>query len=164
MNGRAAGRSRAIRVAAVCAVQLLLIAAAVAGQLSARLTGDEYLVRVAPVDPIDPFRGAYVALGYPDLNAEARTASDGSRPDVVYVPLVEQNGIWVGETPVVSHPDGPALRCRTDGPRPCGIESFFLPQGKAAAIEDAVRAGKALARLRIDSAGHATVVDIVTGN
>ena len=35
--------------------------------LSARLTGEEVALRVEPIDPIDPFRGAYVDLGYPDL-------------------------------------------------------------------------------------------------
>ena len=29
------------------------------------------MLRVAPVDPIDPFRGAYVELAYPDLPEQA---------------------------------------------------------------------------------------------
>ena len=58
--------SRAVRVGAVCLVQLALVGAAVAGPLSARLTGQELLLEVEPVDPIDPFRGAYVDLDYPD--------------------------------------------------------------------------------------------------
>lgn len=45
---------------------LALLAVAVWPQLSARFTGDEVVLRVQPVDPIDPFRGAYVDLGYPE--------------------------------------------------------------------------------------------------
>ena len=58
---------RILTTTVVAASQLALVGLAVAPQLSARVAGDTYLVRVAPVDPIDPFRGAYVALDYPDL-------------------------------------------------------------------------------------------------
>ena len=58
---------RALTTAVIAVSQLALVGLAVAPQLSARVAGDPYLVRVAPVDPIDPFRGAYVALDYPDL-------------------------------------------------------------------------------------------------
>jgi hypothetical protein len=64
------GRSRTghlARVAGVVLTSLALLAVAVWPQLSARFTGDEVVLRVQPVDPIDPFRGAYVDLGYPDL-------------------------------------------------------------------------------------------------
>src|SRR4029078_7535393 len=63
-------RSVAAKVTVVALVQLVLLAVAVAPRVSPRLTGDEYLLRVAPVDPIDPFRGAYVDLDYPDLDLD----------------------------------------------------------------------------------------------
>ena len=74
----------ALKVGAVALVQLALVGVAVAPRLSARLTGDEYRLRVAPVDPIDPFRGAYVDLDYPDLQTSttrspAMTAPSTSR-------------------------------------------------------------------------------------
>ncbi len=50
-------RSQPGRTALVLVVQLGLLLGAVAPQLSARLTGQEYLLRVVPIDPIDPFRG-----------------------------------------------------------------------------------------------------------
>ncbi|MDQ4112335.1 MAG: GDYXXLXY domain-containing protein [Actinomycetota bacterium] len=56
------------RVALVCVLNLGLVGLAVAGQLSARVTGDEIRLRVEPVDPIDPFRGAYVDLSYADIS------------------------------------------------------------------------------------------------
>lgn len=158
-------QSRTARVAAVCVVQLALLLAAVFGQVSARVIGSEYLVRVEPIDPIDPFRGAYVALGYPDLRLiEPQVDPGGERTqETLFVPLRRSGEIWVGGTPVPGKPDGPALRCTNKGWRlSCGIESYFLPQDKALAVEQAVAAGTALARLRVDSAGHAAIVEVVT--
>ena len=66
---------RIATVGIIAVSQLALVGLAVAPQLSARLTGDTYLVRVAPVDPIDPFRGAYVALDYPDLRHDDSPSS-----------------------------------------------------------------------------------------
>ena len=155
-------RSRPARVALVVLVQLALLVAAVFGQLSARVAGAEFLVRVAPLDPIDPFRGAYVDLDYPDLDLSGAPARGERDSGAVYLPLVRSGDIWVGGTPVNTRPDGPALRCADKGWRlTCGIESYFLPQDQARAVEEAVRSGTALARLRVDSAGHAAIVDLL---
>ena len=68
------------------------------------LTGDEVVLRVEPVDPIDPFRGAYVDLAYPDLpqqtfdgevTEEEQQAIDDAR-GTAYVPLSRQGEVWVG--------------------------------------------------------------------
>ena len=59
--------SRITRVVAVVLAQAALVVVAVWAPLSARATGQEVVLRVAAYDPIDPFRGAYVQLGYPDL-------------------------------------------------------------------------------------------------
>ena len=64
--------NRIVVTAIVATTQLALVGVGVAPQLSARATGDTYLVRVAPVDPIDPFRGTYVALDYPDREVFVR--------------------------------------------------------------------------------------------
>ena len=79
-------------------------------QLSARLTGDEYSFRVEPVDPIDPFRGAYVALDYPDLVPNDENLP-GDRGDV-FLPLTEDGEVWAAGTPTRTRPgDGPYLAC-----------------------------------------------------
>ena len=84
----------ALKVGAVALVQLALVGVAVAPRLSARLTGDEYRLRVAPVDPIDPFRGAYVDLDYPDLNLDDEVAGDDG---TVYITLEEDGEVWTAE-------------------------------------------------------------------
>lgn len=148
-------------------VQVALVAFAVAPQLQARFTGQEYRLRVAPVDPVEPFRGAYVALGYPDLPGGPPPMADGSAPraqQTVYVPLHDSADVWRGGPATTTPPgSGPYLRCRDRGWRlACGIESWFVPQHRAAAIEEAVRAGHAVAVVRVDASGNAALVDLLT--
>src|SRR5688500_8885018 len=149
--------------------QLALVTVGVAPQLSARVAGDPYVVRVAPVDPIDPFRGAYVALDYPDLRHDGSQSAvepglgaldDGESGDV-YVSLVEEDGVWVADAWSRTRPDdGPYLACddRSWQIR-CGIESWFLPQDEAQETEDLLGDG-AVAELRVDGRGNAAVVDV----
>ena len=156
-------RSRTARVAAVSLVSFALVPLAVAGPLSARLTGEEYLLEVAPVDPIDPFRGAYVALSYPGLPSEQELTSRGDHDgDVAYVPLRRSGEVWTGLPPVEERPEsGPFLRCKDEHWRVrCGIESYFLPQDKAYQMEQAVSGGSAVARVRVDSRGNAALVGV----
>lgn len=162
-------RSRRVRVAAACLAHLVLVGVAVAPQLSARLTGDELRLAVAPLDPIDPFRGAYVALDYPDLRRDGSQSfgepglgalEDGEEGDV-YVTLVEKDGVWAaGEWSRERPEDGPYLACddRSWQVR-CGIESLFLPQDEARETEQLLLDG-AVAEVKVDSRGNAAVVDV----
>ncbi len=152
-----------LRITLVVLAQLLLVGLAVLPQLSARATGEEYLFRVQPVDPIDPFRGAYVALGYPDLDPRGDRADDSEREaGTVYLNLVEDDGVWRTDEIATERPDeGPYLRCHDTGwSLDCGIDSYFLPQDKAAAFEKLVDAGDAVARVRIDGRGNAALIDV----
>lgn len=160
---RSLAASRTVRLAAAVVVQLALVVVAVAAPLSARLTGQEVLLEVAPVDPVDPFRGAYVALTYPGLpSGEQLARRSESGDETVYVPLTRSAGVWEGSAPVQSRPEqSPYLRCHDEGWRlRCGIESWFLPQDDAYALEQAVREGRAVARVRVDSRGNAALVAV----
>src|SRR5690606_38218229 len=139
----------------------------VAPQLSARLTGETYTVRVAPVDPIDPFRGAYVRLDYPDLRTSGSedwaNGDDGLSGDgTVFVVLEERDGVMVGTDWRRRRPDdGVYLACSDHGwELRCGIESWFVPQDEAREIEEVLQESGALAELRVDSRGHAAVVGL----
>ncbi len=157
---------RTITVAALAAVQLALVGAAVAPQLSARVAGEPYVLRVAPVDPIDPFRGAYVALDYPDLRTpgtptgQGAGLDDGSRGRV-YVALRRDGDVWVADSLTRTRPDaGVYLRCDDSGwELRCGIESLFASQERARSLEDTLADG-AYAEVTIDSRGNAALVDV----
>jgi uncharacterized membrane-anchored protein len=153
-----------LRLLGLALAQLALVGVAVAPQLVARATGDDYLMRVQPLDPIDPFRGAYVTLDYPDLQEPdgslPPSQDDGERGDV-YITLVEEDGFWVMEERTRTRPeDGPYLACddRSWQVR-CGIESYFVPQDRAREMEQALADG-GVATVRIDSRGVATVVSV----
>jgi len=155
---------RPVLVTLVCIIQLALVGFAVADRLSARLTGDEYLLRVGLVDPIDPFRGAYVALSYPDLDPPPE--ADFTTGDEEVFILLERSGeFWVAAgTSEGRPPEGPFIACSgRDWRRSCGIESWFAPQHEAKELERAVANGDAVARVRIDSRGNAALVAIETG-
>ena len=157
MNGTSIIRT----IALVAAVQLAATGLAVAPQLSARLTGDEIQLRVEPLDPIDPFRGAYVALDYPDLRlGREMKGEDGD----VYITLVDNGATMKASAWSRTQPDdGTYLACTDRGWQiECGIESWFVPQDKAQALEDAVRDGDVVATVKVDSGGHAAIVAITT--
>ncbi len=152
------------RIALVAVLQLALVPLAVLPQLSARVTGETYLMRVAPVDPIDPFRGAYVDLSYPGLRDPGRSNPpnlEGGENGDVYATLVERDGFWVlGEYTRTRPEAGPYLACddRSWAIR-CGIESWFASQEDAKRLEGAVANG-AVATIKIDSRGTAAIVDL----
>jgi uncharacterized membrane-anchored protein len=160
--------NRILVTAAIAVGQLALVGMAVAPQLSARVVGDTYLMSVAPLDPIDPFRGAYVSLDYPDLRHESQSfetqglgALDDGKEGDVYITLVQRGDVWAADEWTRERPqDGPYLACddRSWQIR-CGIESFFLPEDQAVATEDLLREG-AVAEVRIDGRGNAAVVDV----
>jgi uncharacterized membrane-anchored protein len=152
-------RSVAAKVTVVALVQLALVGVAVAPRLSARLTGDEYLLRVAPVDPIDPFRGAYVDLDYPDLDLDRETPGDEG---TVYVTLERDGEVWVAGAHTRERPSGtPYLTCDDrDWRLRCGIESLFLPQDEAAAMQADLGAGSMVAVVKVDGRGNAALVRV----
>lgn len=163
-------------------VQLLLVPVAVFGQLAARLTGEEILLRVGPVDPIDPFRGAYVDLRYPDIEpteSDRKSFETEDRGDL-YVVLEERDGVMVAERFSRIRPDrGTYLAC-DDGSWQlrCGIDSLFLPQDEAERVQRDIdqsglwteefdehgmpvetdRDSGYVARIKVDGRGHAAVV------
>ena len=154
-------RSVVLKVGVVALVQLALVGVAVAPRLSARLTGDEYRLRVAPVDPIDPFRGAYVDLDYPDLGDETHRPTTDDRGDL-YVTLVQDGEVWVAGEYSRERPSGtPYLACDDrDWRIRCGIESLFLPQDEAAAMQEDVAGGSMVAVVKVDGRGHAALVRV----
>ena len=57
--------------------------------------------------------------------------------------------------------DGTYLRCDDrDWQIECGIESWFLPQDEAMALEESVRGGDAVATIQVDGSGHAAITGI----
>ena len=69
--------------------------------------------------------------------------------------------MWVADGQSRTRPDSGLYLACTDQAWEvrCGIESWFLPQEDAAAMEEAVGDG-ALATVKVDSRGHAAIVAV----
>ncbi|MEU8265931.1 GDYXXLXY domain-containing protein [Sphaerisporangium sp. NPDC049002] len=151
--------SRPVLVAAALLLQAVLLVVAVAPRLSARLTGTEYRLAAGPLDPVDPFRGAYVGLVYPGL-----PTADGQEAGAAFVPLVPDGGLWKGAGIVRQRPAAqPYLACQTwgYGSLSCGIDSLFLPQDEAQHLQDDLTGDRAAAVVKIDRRGNAAVIGVV---
>jgi uncharacterized membrane-anchored protein len=146
-------------LAVALAVQVVVILVVAGPWLLARATGDAYRLQVAPVDPRDPFRGSYVDLR---LRGVPRFSDRDGR---VYVALKRNpDGTYRGSGTRTSKPaKGPFLRCDVgnSGEVECGIESFFESSEEAKRLGTALRDG-AIARVKIDGAGRAALVDLTT--
>lgn len=158
------------RLALVALIQLALVAVGVAPQLWARAAGEEFRMRVSPVDPIDPFRGAYVTLDYPDLSrGDGSWSADGGlgamddgEAGPVYVSLTEDDGLARASRYSRTRPDeGPYLACDDRNWQiRCGIESWFASQSEARRLERELADGGLVAVVRIDSRGNAALVGL----
>ena len=125
-------------------------------------SGDEYRLQVEPVDPLDFFRGEYVALQYPI----SRVTLDGTRweeGDVVYVPLRRVDGHWTGEEGFRERPGEPFIqgRFRRGGGVEYGIETFFVQEGEARRYEQAMFQRRLYADVVLDENGKARLKDLV---
>ena len=134
-----------------------------------RLGGEEYRLRVAAHDPVDPFRGAYVALDYPDLRGplgDDRPGARPARPGDVYVPLLRDGAVWRGR-PLVAHPAA-ATRRTWPAPATAGAWPAASRAGspartrRASSARGSARAG-GTATVRVDGRGHAVLVGLDAG-
>jgi len=155
-------------------VQLLVLAAVVAagpllyaGWSELQLhRGRHVLLRVMPVDPIDPLHGEYVALGYPFSSVALRGAHDG---DTVYVPLERTAaGVWSGRAATATRPGhGVFLRGRVahawsgGATVRYGIEAFYVRQGTARRYEQAVLQHSLYADVVVAEGGHARLATVL---
>lgn len=161
------------RLGLVVAVLLVaLVPLAVWTQISARLTGEVVTLRVVARDPLDPLRGAYVGLTYPDLPSPVLMSAEpppAGSPQAgadtapwVYVPLRRSGDTWVGGAAVEARPaSGVYLRCDArEGQLDCGISEFFVGQERAEEIQAALMKGSLSAEVAVDRWGHAALLEV----
>jgi uncharacterized membrane-anchored protein len=136
------------------------------------VTGQTVLVRVAPVDPRDFFRGDYVILSY-DFSRTPREKieglSDGDQGSwkklegrAVYVPLIPDSvpGHYRAEKVTVVKPAGGLFikgQMERYGSMKFGIESYFVQEGTGRVYEEAIRDRKLSAELAVTSDGQAAL-------
>ena len=152
-------KNRLGMVAVLAVVQLVVVGVAVAPRLSAHLRGEEFRLQVAPLDPIDPFRGAYVDLDYPGLRPEGKAARGALPEGRVFLPLVRDGEYWRADGYRTDRPEqAPYITCDSTGwSVSCGIESWFTDQDEARRLGSMVGNG-GVATVQVDDRGNAAIV------
>ena len=138
-----------------------LVPVAIAGLREADVARAQHvLLRVAPVDPRDPFRGQYVALRYEIARLAPPRAADG---DTVYVRLYENRGVWAGSYATTDRPDGGTyIRGRVrQGQIEFGIEQFYADENEARRYETALAERRVYADVALGDDGRATLRRLV---
>jgi len=172
-SGWMRGRERTILLSAA-AFQILVLLAMIALRAVPLVVGENILLRVAPVDPRELFRGEYVMLSYdfsriPSGGIEG-IPQDLRAPDLrnwqgrtVYVSLVpEPDGKhWRADKVSIRRPaGGKHIRGRIIrwGQIEFGIEAYYVQEGKGREYEAAVRDRRLSAEVAVTPGGSAALL------
>ncbi len=149
-----------------CAAQLALAGGSV-WRLESGLTGTAYRFETAPVDPVDPFRGRYVALAFPVANVPI--AGEGELGGEAYARVeVGDDGLARLREVYVHPPEGidsvPVEVLSTHGQRArvrLAFDRFYLPEEQAPLVEQQMRdrRGRSIAVVRVRP-GHAVLEEL----
>jgi uncharacterized membrane-anchored protein len=160
------------------AFQIIVLLATIVQRSAPLVHGKTVLLRVVPVDPRDLFRGDFVTLSYsfsrvtsssiPGLpqNYYSYTYGRDRQEMPVYVVLEpEDDGThWQAKSFSIDRPEsGTFLRgtLYPSGGVVCGIESYYVQEGKGRDYEEAIRNHKLSAEVAIGSDGGATLKKLI---
>ena len=140
---------------ALVAAQLLVPLGMIGVNELALATGTKVTLLTRPIDPLDPFRGRYVALGYEISSLADLRARPGS---TVWVELEPRGDRWVARRVHTSEPetDRPFIRgVVRDGRVVYGIETFYADEDEAPRLERLQ--GRLLVDVVLDDDGEARI-------
>ena len=150
--------------------QVVVLSAMMLTPLTTLITGETILLRVAPVDPRDLFRGDYVILSYefsrvPPQGIPGLQSTD-RQGQTVYVTLVpEEDGRhWRASQFSLQKPSSEKFlrgQITRHNQIEFGIESYFVQEGEGVRYERAVRSRKLSAEVALDRNGKAVLKRLV---
>lgn len=139
----------------VALVQLAVAGGAIVKSELALRTGEAFRFRIQPVDPVDAFRGRYVAIRYAIDRAPAADDLDVKPGKEVFLPLeIDGDGYAVfGQASAEKSFNGPYLRLRAGGVYPdedgnrfvwvsMPFRRYYMDEDLAPEAERAVRRGR----------------------
>ena len=167
--------ARAVLALAVM-FQLLVLVAMMVRPMVTLATGDVLLLRVAPVDPRDLFRGDYVILSY-DISRPTRDGSSDVTSatwqqlsslagKTIYTRLAPDSDgkHWHANGYQLEPPaEGKFIRGEVSGSGLVryGIEQYFVEQGQGHQYEQAVGDRRLSAEIAVDRSGNAQIQGLV---
>lgn len=154
-------------VIAIIAIWLVIIAFMVGSNEYTLITGREVLLKTAPVDPRDLFRGDYVILNY-DINRVKYPGKHFKRGETVYVLLKEKDGYAEAKYITANKPEKNQLfitgkvkyASSSTVQLDYGIENYFVPEGEGKKIER-LRGKELSVKVSIDKNGRAKIKELV---
>lgn len=162
---------RGVLIGAVV-LQMGVLGAMLLMRASIVLYGQTVRLRVIPVDPRDLFRGDYVILSYDFSRPSGRIQGLSSiwagehRGKTVYVSLEREGGgsdsqYWYTSYMSLNRPQAGTVflqgKLNEWGQVECGIESFFVQEGKGREYETAVREKRLSAEIAVTPDGRAAL-------
>ncbi len=164
------------RLALALAFPILCLAGLTAYKQVRVMVGTSIVIPVAGFDPRDLLSGHYLTYRL-DLGEGGGAVCDpgweaqGERPDAVFVCVVAEDGRMLFARRIQLHELPPSgtlpgctvvLRGRCEHGRfLAGIERFYVPEERAAALDRAVRSGKGAVVVAVDRSGAAAVKDLL---
>jgi len=156
-------------------VQVIILAAIPAKQVSAKLTGKLITIKTAPVDPYDFLSGYHVVLNYEISRPPGLVEFSGDRRRNVPIYVILKEGTDNNWHALSVHKTWPKKI-----PKDCmimkgiwgywgvryGIESYFIPEKHRTEIEKDLRknARQAKAQVKVDKFGNAALIRLLVGN
>jgi uncharacterized membrane-anchored protein len=161
-----------LALGAAAALQVVVLLVLIASRLAVLWSGETVLLRVIPVDPRDLFRGDYVILSYdfsrlPSGQISGLAAAGGQGPgagqgQTIYISLVPdaEGQHWHSSGVSLQQPAGGKFLRGTlmgFGRVECGIESYYVQEGKGHVYEQAIRQGRLYAEVAVSPTGAAVL-------
>lgn len=164
------------RLALALAFPVVCLAGLTAYKQVRVMAGTTIVIPIAGFDPRDLLSGHYLTYRL-DMGEGGASICDpgweaqGERPDAVSVCVAAQDGRMLFARRIQLHELAPSgslpgcavvLRGRCERGRfAAGIERFYVPEERAAALDRAVRSGKGAVVVAIDRTGAAAVKDLL---
>jgi uncharacterized membrane-anchored protein len=154
-------RRRIALLVVVCAQ--LAVPLALAGLAADLAFGEEIKLQAEPVDPIDVFRGNYVALRYEISSLQA--VNEVRRGDTLCADLFESSDAWSARYALPERGSGKTIcgRARKDAHAgetvgiEYGIETYYASAERAREIESSIAGGKLYVVVDLDDDGSARI-------
>ncbi len=150
------------------ALQIVVLLVMIGSRWAILAYGEKILLKTAPVDPWDLFRGDYVVLRYEISELDLKTISSDSenykRNETVYVALAQEGPYRVARSVSKNRPAGTLfIRGRVQWHNTWdrrlsltyGIESYFVPQHQGLEIESQLTTLDA--EVSVDRRGNASL-------
>ena len=144
-------------------LQIVFLLVMVGTKIFTLKTGTKILLEVVPVDPRDIFRGEYARLNYKISTMNSPEMQKIKENQIVYVKLRQVEKYWEAvsvskEKPILNKDEILIIGKKRWGNRiEYGIESYFVPEGKAIEIERIRAPAKVSVEVSVDRFGNAAI-------